>query len=213
MSRYQVALTSDAAAFLLSRGVSREAAAISRLGVVADPAPGHGGYTGWLALPYLRHDGQAVSIRFRCIDPMCGVLRRRRLATDPKEQHFGHGKYMSLEDEPSRVFYIPAVHLADDEIHVTEGEFDAIILNQVGLPAVAIPGASGWQPHHRRMLAGFSRVWVWGDPDDAGAKFVAKVCRAMRQARGIQLSIGDVTETYLEQGAGGLYALLESERG
>ncbi|MFC3504425.1 toprim domain-containing protein [Micromonospora krabiensis] len=198
VSRYQAALTSDAAAFLLRRGISRETAVTNRLGVVSDPMPGHGQYEGWLAIPYLRHDGQAVSVRFRCI---AGHEDCRR--------DYGHGKYMSLEDEPSRVFYIPAIHSADDEIHVAEGEFDAMILNQVGLPAVAIPGASGWQGHHRRMLAGFSRVWVWGDPDDAGAKFVARVSRAMRQARGVQLSIGDVTETYLAEGTAGLYALIE----
>lgn len=194
VSRYQAALTSSAAAYLLRRGISRETAAINRLGVVADAMPGHGQYEGWLSLPYLRHDHQAVSIRFRCLQD---------------HEHIGHGKYMSMEDEPARVFYIPAIHAADDEIHVTEGEFDAMILNQIGLPAVAIPGASGWQNHHRRMLAGFSRVWVWGDPDDAGAKFVARVTRAMRQARGVQLRVGDVTETFVQQGAAGLRALIE----
>ncbi|MFY1620013.1 toprim domain-containing protein [Micromonospora sp. WMMD736] len=202
ISRYQAALTSDAAAFLLRRGISRETAATNRLGVVVDPAPGHGQYAGWLAIPYLRHDYQAVSVRFRCLSPRCNVG-----VPGVKEQH-DHGKYMSLEGEPNRVFYVPAIHLADDEIHVCEGEFDAMILNQVGLPAVAIPGASGWQNHHRRMLAGFSRVWVWGDPDDAGARFTAQITRAMRQARGVQLRIGDVTETYQAQGAAGLYALV-----
>ena len=196
VSRYQAALTQDAAAFLRGRGISRESAATNRLGVVSSPAPGHGKYEGWLALPYLRHDGQAVSIRFRCIH-------------DHDHRDYGHGKYMSLAEEPSRVFYIPAIHAADDVIHVAEGEFDAMVLNQVGLPAVAIAGASGWQSHHRRMLAGFSRVWVWGDPDDAGADFIARVCRSMRQARGVQLHIGDVTETYLATGPTGLHALIQ----
>lgn len=53
-----------------------------------------------------------------------------------------------------------------------------MVLTLVGLPAVAIPGASGWQPHHRRMLAGFPRVRVQGDPDDAGADFTTRICRA-----------------------------------
>lgn len=196
VSRYQAALTSDAAAFLLRRGVSRETAATNRLGVVSDAAPGHGAYEGWLAIPYLRHDFQAVSLRFRCLE-------------DHDHRDYGHGKYMGLYDEPTRVFFVPAIHQADDEIHIAEGEFDAMILNQVGLPAVAIPGVENWKGHHRRMLAGFSRVWVWGDPDDAGAKFIARVCRAMRQARGVQLTTGDVTETYLAEGAAGLYALIE----
>jgi len=196
VNRYQAALTSDAAAFLLRRGISRETAATNRLGVVADPAPGHGNYVGWLTIPYLRHDGQAISMRFRCI-------------TDHEHREFGHGKYMGLFEEPTRVFYVPAIHQAGDEIHVAEGEFDAMILNQVGLPAVAIPGVENFKSHHRRMLAGFSRIYVWGDPDDAGAKFVARLSKAMRQAQGVQLSTGDVTETYLAEGKQGLYTLIE----
>lgn len=196
VSRYQAALTPAAVAYLRSRGISRETALTNRLGVVSDPAPGHGRHAGWLSIPYLRHDYGAVSIRFRCIE-------------DHDHRDYGHGKYASLEGEPNRVFFIPAIHAAEDVIHVCEGEFDAMILNQLGLPAIAIPGASGWQSHHRRMLAGFGRVWVWGDPDDAGAKFTTKVCRSLRQARGVQLRIGDVTETYLAEGPQGVYALID----
>jgi DNA primase len=106
---------------------------------------------------------------------------------------------MSIPDDPTRVFNIGAIHRAGDEIHVTEGEFDAIILNAIGLPAVAIPGANGWRAHHRRMLAGFSRVWVWGDPDDAGAQFTQKVTRSLKQAKGVRLS-ADINDTYIANG-------------
>lgn len=196
VSRYQGALTREGAAFLTARGISRETAVTNRLGVVSDPAPGHGKLVGFLSIPYLRQDGQAVSIRFRCI-------------SDHNHGEHYHGKYMSLEGEPVRVYNVGAIHAAGDTIHVAEGEFDAMILNQVGLPAVAIPGVEAWSGHTRRMLAGFSRVWVWGDPDDAGAQFITRVCRAMRQAKGVQLRLGDVTETYLALGAEGLYELIE----
>jgi DNA primase len=115
---------------------------------------------------------------------------------------------MSMTDDPSRVFNVRAIHQAGDEIHVTEGEFDAIILSKIGLPAVAIPGAKAWKGHHRRMLAGFSRVYVWGDPDDAGAEFVQKVTRSLRSAKGVRLRGGDVTDTYLAGGADALLALI-----
>lgn len=129
---------------------------------------------------------------------------------EPHEHRdYGHGKYMSMVDEPSRVFNIKAIHDADDEIHVCEGEFDAIVLTKVGLPAVAIPGTQAWKNHHRRMLAGFSRVWVWGDPDDAGAEFTQRLTRAMRQAKGVRLREGDVTDTYLAGGADALLTLIK----
>src|SRR5690606_23570625 len=127
-------------------------------GVVADPVPGHSRFEGWISIPYLRHDGQPLSIRFRCIE-------------DHDHREHGHGKYMSMPGEPARVFNTGAILRATDAIHVTEGEFDAMILESLGLPAIAIPGASGWKPHHPRMLHGFRRVWVWGDPDDPGADF------------------------------------------
>lgn len=46
------------------------------------------------------------------------------------------------------------------------------------------------------MLAGLNRIWVWGGPDDAGAKLVHRVTRALPQARGVRLRAGDVGETW-----------------
>src|SRR5690606_2326001 len=94
-------------------------------------------------------------------------------------------------------------------IHVCEGELDALVLTQLGLHAVAIPGASGWNRRHSYMLAGFNEIYVWGDPDEAGDRFSAKVLRSMRAARRVRLdhSVGDVTDTYL---AGGREAVLQA---
>ncbi|MEU7570356.1 toprim domain-containing protein [Micromonospora sp. NPDC049240] len=148
-----------------------------------------------LAIPYLDKDGKALSIRFRCMEE------------HDHRDHF-HGKYNTVKDEPARMYNIGSLFRAGDEIHVTEGEFDAVILNKIGLPAVALPGANNFKPRHRRMLAGFSRVWVWGDPDDAGAEFTNKITRALRQAKGVRLRDGDVTDTYLKGGAEALLKIL-----
>lgn len=204
VTSYQSALTAVAAKHLLGRGVTQATAASFRLGSVVEPMPGHARFVGFLAIPYLDKDGEPVSLRFRCIE-------------DHDHRAYGHGKYLSITDEPARVFNVRAIHEAvrsiDGVIHLTEGEFDAIILNQIGLPAVAIPGASGFQPHHRRMLAGFNRVWCWGDPDEAGAEFTNKVTRMMRAAKGVRLTVGDVSETYCQGGAEALLALIdETER-
>ena len=197
VASYQASLNRDggAARYLLSRGLGREEAATYRLGVVGDPEPGHGHVRGFLAIPYLDPDGRPVSMRFRCIQEH-----------DHRANH--HGKYMSLTDEPSRLYGIESIIEAVDEIHVTEGELDRLILKKIGLHAIGVPGIDAWMPHHRRMLAGFSRVWVWGDPDDAGAKFVGTLTRQLRFARGVKLRLGDVTETYKEVGAEGLLELV-----
>jgi DNA primase len=195
VTSYEAAVTPAAAAYLKARGLTKAEAVTFRLGVVADPFPGHERFRGRLVIPYLDRDGKPLTVRFRCM-------------SDHDHREFGHGKYMSMTDDPSRVFNVRAIHQAGDEIHVTEGEFDAIILSKIGLPAVAIPGAKAWKGHHRRMLAGFSRVYVWGDPDDAGAEFVQKVTRSLRSAKGVRLRGGDVTDTYLAGGADALLALI-----
>lgn len=151
-----------------------------------------------LAIPYLDKDRRALQLRFRCLE-------------DHDHRAAFHGKYNSLTGDPVRMYHVPAIHRAVDEIHVCEGELDAVILNQLGLPAVAIPGAVLWRGHHRIMLAGFNRVWVWGDPDDAGADFTNKVTRSLRQAKGVVLRSGDVTDTYLKSGAAAIFALIGKE--
>ena len=199
VAAYQDAVTVEAVAVLKKRGITAAEAATYRVGVVADPLPGHEKFRGFLSIPYLDVHGKPLSLRFRCLQ-------------EHEHRSFGHGKYMSLKDEPARTFNVAAIHAAGDELHIAEGEFDAMILTKVGLPAIAIPGAQGWKPHHRRMVAGFSKVHVWGDPDEAGAEFIGKVTRSVRNAVGVRLlrQDGDVTDLYL---AGGRDALLARMRG
>lgn len=199
VANYRKALdgSAEAAGWLKARGIGRKEADTARLGVVADPAPGHGRYVGMLSIPYLRHDGEPVAVRFRCL---------------ADHEHEYHGKYNTMAGDPVRTYNVGAIFQADDVIHVTEGEFDALILTKVGLHAVAIPGANSWKGRHRRMLAGFRRVYVWGDGDDAGAEFINRVCRALRSARGVTVPRGkDVTDIYLAGGADALLALIAEE--
>jgi DNA primase len=52
-----------------------------------------------------------------------------------------------------------------DTIAVVEGEIDAVSLTQLGIPAVAIPGAHNWRPYHRRVFDGFERIVFFYDRD------------------------------------------------
>lgn len=198
VGKYHLAATAQAVEWLERRKISTQTADTFRLGVVTDPSPGHERFRGMLSIPYLDKDGIALTVRFRCIED------------HDHREHF-HGKYMSIPEDRPRMFNIGAVHRAENEIHVTEGEFDAMILSQLGLHAVGIPGSQGFAGHHRRMLAGFSRIWVWGDPDDAGADFTNGITRRLRSAKGVKLPGTDVNDTYLQGGATAILSLFDPE--
>ncbi|MGW2419740.1 hypothetical protein ACWC0C_10890 [Streptomyces sp. NPDC001709] len=151
-----------------------------------------------LAIPYLDRHGSPLTIRFRCLE-------------EHDHRANFHGKYNTIKDDPPRMYGIDSVHQAGDTLDVAEGELDRIILRKIGLHAVAIPGAALWQGRHRRMLAGFNRVRVWGDPDDAGAEFTARICRALRSAKAVRLRGGDVTDTYIQGGAHALLDLIKED--
>lgn len=193
---FQRSVTPAVAGWLLARGIERADALTARLGFVAEEVPGYGQYLGNLAIPYLAADGHPVQLRFRCLgDHNCREL--------------GHGKYRTMAGDPARIYNVGAIHRADDVIHIAEGELDAVILNRIGLPAVAVPGANNWKPHHRRMFAGFSEVLVWADPDEAGAEMARKITRSLTSARKVRLTRGDVTDTFKAGGAEALLAALE----
>lgn len=193
---YQDQLTADVARYLRGRGVDQAVADTFRLGVVVDPMPGHDRFRGMLAIPYLDADGVPLSMRFRCLE-------------DHEHRDEYHGKYNSIKDEPTRMFNVGAIHRAGSVIHLAEGEFDGIVLDQVFGAAVAVAGVKNYFPRHRRMLAGFSRVWIWADPDDAGNELVNKVTRGLRSAKAVRVRGGDVTDIYLDGGAAALHALIE----
>lgn len=193
-SSYQEALGATVIQWLMARGIGRAEAATSRVGVVKDPFPGHERFTNFLSIPYLDKDSGVLSLRFRCLQ-------------EHEHRSFGHGKYMSMKEEPARTYNVGSIWRAKDEIHIAEGEFDAIVLTKVGFPAIAIPGASGWSPHHNRMVAGFSKVYVWGDPDEAGAEFSNKIAHSVRNAQAVRLTKadGDVSELYKKGSAQALH--------
>lgn len=146
-----------------------------------------------LAIPYLAIKGYPVTMRFRCLE-------------EHDHRANGHGKYNSMPDQPARLYNSRVIPRVANEIHVTEGEFDALILNQLGMPAVAAGGANSFAPRHRILLQGFSQVWVWGDGDDAGAEMNARIGRSLRQARAISVPKGkDVSELF---GDGGMPVIM-----
>jgi hypothetical protein len=198
-SSYQGTLSAEVEDYLSERGIQWDAAVTYRLGEVSEPQPGHNRFRGMLALPYLDKDRSPLTLRFRCTK-----------AHNHRELH--HGKYNSVHGDVVRMFNVGAIHRAterNEDICVTEGELDAIVLEQIGLHAVALPGATTWQYYHARMLAGFDRVWLFTDPDDEGEALQGRMLQAMRQARAVRLTLGDVGETFLQGGPDALLDLMK----
>ncbi|WP_327292421.1 toprim domain-containing protein [Streptomyces sp. NBC_01198] len=152
-----------------------------------------------LAIPYLGRNGKPLTIRFRCLQ-------------EHNHRDFFHGKYNTVKDDIPRMYGVDSIHEAGDEIHLTEGELDRIILRKLGLYAVAIPGVNMWFGRHRRMLAGFNRVWLWSDPDDAGAELTSAVMRGLRSAKPVRRLPADVNDTYMTYGAEAIYAAFREEK-
>lgn len=145
----------DAAVWLAGRGIDLEHARSRGLGVVNDPLPGHENMVGRLAIPYLTDVGP-VNLNFRCIqDHNCKEIAH-------------HKKYLKRKGSPTNLYGVQSASWADDWIVVTEGEIDALTWQQIGVPAIGVPGAENWKDHWVNVFEDFSRVYLAEDGDDAG---------------------------------------------
>lgn len=168
---------SSASHYLDSRGISTDSAELFQLGV-AD---------GRLTIPYLTPAGPLL-IKYRC-------LQKHNC-----KEH-GHGKYM-YDTGASLHLYNASVLLTAELVVVVEGEIDAISVTQLGVPAVAYPGAGQWKahPHWRWCFDSLDDVIIVADADEPGRKAAANVAESLRQSvsadvRVIHLPGDDGTDT------------------
>jgi hypothetical protein len=171
--QYHTALTEvwdsgNVGPYLAGRGITEDVAVDYGLGVVDGSLPEHEAYKGMLCIPYLTPLGGVVSLKFR----------RAHDCTSECE----HAKYIS--PYPTRLFNTSALDRADDlgYVFLTEGEIDAILLDSCGFPAIGVPGVECWQQHDewRSLLAGYPRVFVPFDRDEAGRRFSEQVRRSLK---------------------------------
>lgn len=80
-------------------------------------------------------------------------------------------KYMTTRGSARRL-YNSEDAWANDEIVICEGEFDAMIMSQLGFAAVGVPGATGWESSWTAFFTSeeLRRVWIMYDPDQDGHK-------------------------------------------
>ena len=169
--------------YLASRGITREAARLARLGVVVEPDVGHEAFQGRLSIPYITKTG-VVDLRFRSLNP----------AVEPK--------YMGMTGVETKMYNVLDIERAGDFIGVCEGEVDTLTLSSmVGIPCVGVPGANSWKKHYTRLLADFERVFVFADGDQPGKEFATSLSRELPVTI-ISMEDGeDVNSAYVKHGA------------
>lgn len=192
--------TPEALSYLRGRGLSMGCADRFRLGVVpANPVPEHRSDAGRLSIPTLKRVG-VTGFKFRCIRPECLG------AGEDQEHHEGHGKYQTFEKQS--LFNVEALDTDRGWIALTEGELDAMTLDECDIPAVGVVGVKAWRAHYLRLLKDFSRVWVFQDrdPSGAGQAFGEFVCEQLPQAVPVELPVieegrkSDVNRVYRARG-------------
>lgn len=172
--------------YLSHRGIEPATAAMFRLGYVATPDVGHEQMQGRLAIPYLTPAG-VIDIRFRAL-------------TDEQ-----HPKYLSRPGASTHVFGVRAFAIESDVIVVTEGELDAVIVNQCGVPAVGLPGAKNWKAHYSRLFQDYRQVVALVDGDPAGRDLGKTLARELENALVVEMPEGmDVTDIYMNEGKDGV---------
>lgn len=191
-------------AYLRSRGLSGHTAQRFRLGYVptdaisgsAVPEPWHQ-FAGMVSIPNINAAGRVVGLKFR------------NLVEDAKP------KYTGRSGEAKRLFNTAAFGYAGDVIAITEGEFDAMVSTQCGIPAVSVAsGAQSWKPHHTRMFTGFTRVNIIADSDKPGKELAVKLVDALPNAVVIQLPEGqkDINDVLINLGQDFVRDLLSTSR-
>jgi len=91
------------------------------------------------------------------------------------------------------------------KIILTEGEFDALVLEQLGYRAIGIPGATVWQDSWRSYLQDAKRVYICFDRDPAGTEGAAKLAAKIGDRASIVLmpvdeKKNDPTEWIIKKG-------------
>ena len=189
-SKMETALSNskDAVHFLASRGITLATAQQLRLGFAQNigSLAGQDGADiadkGWIAFPSIEGD-KVVSCKYRSTirKKPGGFARQPGMAT------------AMWNTETVDVF---------EPVYLTEGEFDACVLEQAGFRAVSVPSAgTKLTPAMKDMLMKASFVVLAGDSDTTGAEYMRKLWRELSERTYVLAwpeSMKDANQTFLE---------------
>lgn len=117
------------------------------------------------------------------------------------------GKYLTPPGQKTRLYNSDTTWASEQTI-IAEGEFDALVLEQLGYSAVGLPGANVWQPSWADYFTDQRKVHICLDPDPAGQAGAEKVAHSIGgKARIVKLPEAasgdpkmDITEFIVTQG-------------
>jgi DNA primase len=142
-----------------------------------------------MAIPFITTGG-VVCVRYRSIDH-----------SEPK--------YLTRAGDESTLFSVTSLLDDTDTMVITEGEIDAMTLNQMGISAVGVSGAKAWKRHYRLLFEDYERVIVACDGDAAGRDFGRQVTDQIQGATAISMPDGeDVNSVYTTHGEESVRAML-----
>jgi hypothetical protein len=101
----------------------------------------------------------------------CVMIRGRAW---PHDKDSKGPKYKTCGGNTTRLYNSDAAW-ETDEIVITEGEFDALVMKQLGYKAVGVPGARTWQDSWDGYMATMKRIWLVFDRDVAGEQGAEKL--------------------------------------
>lgn len=167
--------------WLHRRGLTNDTIKAHRLGFVQTDATGSlAKFQGCISIPYFNGPRDQVT----------GMAFRRPEGQQPK--------YDRLKG-PASLFNLTATE--EPRVYITEGEFDAMVLGQLGLAAVGVPGATNFRPSWKYLFRDCESAVLVFDGDEAGQKGAMRVANALRSIVPVEvvtLPIGrDVTDMYL----------------
>ena len=173
----------EAKEWLAKRGISYDTAKRFHLGFRADLgklANGQSNDTGWLSIPNCVNDNKVLSIKYRSIAKKA-FTRQPGMAT--------------------MLFNLETVD-ALESVFVTEGEFDAIVLEQSGFRAVSLPSASTTvTAEMKEALLEADTVFLAGDTDPVGVQKMNKLWAEMQERTYLlkwPTGMKDANQTFLE---------------
>jgi len=110
----------------------------------------------YVSIPY--HDAQGKV-----------VATRRRLNLS------GENRFLWVKGAKVQLYgLLQLAESASDVVLLVEGETDVWACSLAGITAVGVPGASTWKPEMAASLEG-KLVYVWSEPDEAGAEFPRRI--------------------------------------
>ncbi|WP_241838888.1 MULTISPECIES: toprim domain-containing protein [unclassified Streptomyces] len=209
-------LGSPAEEYLVARGLG-EGAKKWLPGFVGDSVTvGHEQYRDHLVIPYLRPAGTKfiATVRFRCLSDRCvkDSDGQYHFLKGQKEDHGSHSKYQTLPADTPRLYNTAALIVSSPYVAISEGEFSAWAVELDGIPSVALQGVSAWKDHFDRAFAGYEKVFLLGDGDEAGKSMNKKLAERLPNGVPVQFPDGEDPDSLRRQyGDGSIRQLLGLE--